>query len=102
MKRKEFLNKIKQAVLTIDDKAVIILFGSHARGDARKDSDWDILVVTNKQAGVKLQNNIRDRMYDIELEYLQPVSTVIVDKPQWDKISITGFYENVIKEGVAL
>lgn len=102
MKHKEFLKKIKRAVLTLDDKAEIILFGSRARGDAGKDSDWDILIVTNKQAGIDLQNNIRDKMYDIELEYLQPVSTVIFDKPQWNKISITGFYENVMKEGIAL
>ena len=102
MEQKEFLKRIKQAILTIDGKAEIILFGSRARGDAGKDSDWDILVVTDKQAGIALQNSIRDRMYDIELEYLQPVSTIILDKSHWNKISITGFYENVMKEGVAL
>jgi predicted nucleotidyltransferase len=102
MKNKEFLEKIKQAVLTIDDKAQIILFGSRARGDARKDSDWDILIVTDKQVEVDLQNNIHSRMYDVELEYLQPVSTIILDRLHWSKMSITGFYENVMKEGVVL
>jgi predicted nucleotidyltransferase len=102
MEDKEFLKKIKQAVLAIDDKAQIILFGSRARGDANKDSDWDILIITDKKVGLNLQNDIRDKVYDIELEYLQPVSTIIFDKPHWNKISITGFYENVMKEGVAL
>ena len=27
----------------------LILFGSQARGDAREDSDWDLLVLLNKK-----------------------------------------------------
>jgi len=27
----------------------LILFGSQARGDAREDSDWDLLLIINKE-----------------------------------------------------
>jgi uncharacterized protein len=57
MVRKKFLNEVKQSLLSIDDKAIIILFGSRARGDASKDSDWDFLIVTHKTAGLDLQKN---------------------------------------------
>jgi len=39
MERDKFLGKIKKAVLSVDDEAKIILFGSRARGDNSKDSD---------------------------------------------------------------
>ena len=39
-----------QIVLTIHPEQ-IILFGSHARGDAKPDSDVDLLVVTNETYG---------------------------------------------------
>ena len=54
------LNRIKKVVLEVAkeygvevDK--IILFGSRARGDYRKDSDWDILIVTKEKLDEKLK-----------------------------------------------
>ncbi len=102
MKQKEFLQKIKRAVLSVDDKAQVILFGSRARGDYKKDSDWDILILTAKKLDTSLKENIYDKVFDIELEYLQPISAMIIDPARWNKMSITGFYENVINEGKAL
>ena len=99
MKTEEFLNKIKYAVLSVDDKAEVILFGSRARGDSNKDSDWDILVLTDKLADAVLQNSIRDKVYHIELEYVVPVSTIIRSKKDWENIAITPFYKNILREG---
>ncbi len=45
---------LQQAVRTIReevDPEMIILFGSHARGDARPDSDLDLLVVESEAFG---------------------------------------------------
>lgn len=102
MSTKDFLNKIKFAVKSIDSDAELILFGSRARGDNKKDSDWDILILTNKQVDVNFKNNILDKVYDIELEHVQAISTMIIDRKRWGKMAITGFYENVINEGKSL
>jgi uncharacterized protein len=45
--QKEFLEEIKGVVLSFDDKAEVILYGSRARGDYREDSDWDVLIRTS-------------------------------------------------------
>lgn len=102
MESKEFLKKIKYAVLSVDDKADVILFGSRARGDNKPDSDWDILVLPTKKVDMILEDSIRSEVYAIELKYTQPISTIIVDRELWKKMSITGFYENVVKEGIVL
>jgi predicted nucleotidyltransferase len=40
------IQTLKRQILP-DEK--VILFGSQVRGDARPDSDWDLLVVLNKK-----------------------------------------------------
>lgn len=102
MEEKNFLEELKRAVLKHEANAKVILYGSRARGDGKEDSDWDLLVLTNKKLDVKTEGRIHDSIYELELKYLQPVSTLIMDDKHWQKISITGFYENVNKDGVAI
>ena len=52
----------------------IILFGSHARGDARPDSDVDLLVVTDRPAGGNASLNLRRK-----IEYSFPLDLIICD-----------------------
>ena len=80
MDQKEFLQKIKDTVLAFDSEAQVILYGSRARGDYKPDSDWDFLVLTNKKPEAHFKRALRGSLYDIELEFLQPVSAIILDK----------------------
>lgn len=53
----------------------IILFGSHAKGAARPESDLDILIVTNN--GDELSDFIADLALEIQMEYrvgLEPMT----------------------------
>lgn len=42
-----------KAVLEVVPDAGVILFGSRARKEAREESDWDILVLTDEQVDEK-------------------------------------------------
>jgi predicted nucleotidyltransferase len=48
-KRNEILSKIRELKRKIIPNEKLILFGSQARGDARPDSDWDLLILLNKE-----------------------------------------------------
>ncbi len=102
MNQKDFLDKIKTQVLKEDENASLILFGSRARGDYREDSDWDVLVITDKEANAQLKRKIYEDIYEVELEYMQPVSTIIFEKEKWRSMSITPLYKNVAAEGKLL
>lgn len=102
MDQSEFLNKIKTQVLKEDENASLILFGSRARGDYKEDSDWDVLVLTSKEADPKLKRKIRDEIFDVELEFMQAISTLIFERNQWNAMSITPLFKNVAEEGKVL
>jgi predicted nucleotidyltransferase len=102
MEQDIFLAQIKNRVLKEDNQASLILFGSKARGDYKKDSDWDLLVLTSKERTVELERKLRNSIYEIELEHLQPVSAIILNKLEWHDMQITPFYNNVTTEGKLL
>lgn len=101
--RDVFLSRIKAEVQRVDKDATVILFGSRARGDHKEDSDWDILVLTSRAADSTLENKISDSVYSVELEFLQPVSTIVIERKQWEeKHRITDFYSIIASEGLTL
>jgi predicted nucleotidyltransferase len=46
--KNHILQLIKKSVSKTEPNAVLILYGSYARGDYRDDSDLDLLVLVNK------------------------------------------------------
>jgi predicted nucleotidyltransferase len=105
MKRrtKYIIQRVKQNISDIDPSAKVILFGSRARGDERKDSDWDILVLTSYPVDLEKERKFRNHIYDLELETGEPFSLFAYSESDWNsRQKITPFYFNVIKEGVEL
>jgi len=94
---------IRQNISKIDPKAEIILYGSRARGDERRDSDWDILVLTDYPVDLNKERDFRDNLYDLELQTGEPFSIFVYSKKDWTtKQRITPFFNNVTQEGIQL
>lgn len=102
MSEEEFITQLKGVVLSHDDKAQVILFGSRARGDFKADSDWDILVLTSEKMDAPTQGEMIDDVYEMEMKYLQPISTLIIEKKRWDQGEIMPLHKNVTREGIVL
>ena len=104
MKKKELLNKIRLAVHQLETDAEIYLYGSRARGDNRKNSDWDVLILVDENKITnRIEDRFRDSLYDIELETGQIISILIYPKIYWNnKLNHSPLYKNVTHEGIRL
>jgi predicted nucleotidyltransferase len=105
MKEKDthIATRIRTDIKRIDPKAKIVLFGSRARGDARKDSDWDLLILIDGQNIREKEDLFRDKIYDLELETGEIISMFVYNNKDWtSRHKITPLYKSIKREGVVL
>jgi predicted nucleotidyltransferase len=100
MNRNELISSVKATVRSVDPLARVILFGSRARGDNNKFSDWDFLILVSQEANERLKSQIRDSLIETELEAEQVISAVIYSQDQWPNYQITPLFQNIVKEGL--
>jgi len=95
---------IKDVIKAVDPSAEVLLFGSRARGDFHSDSDWDILIIVDKEKLTWEDEKIfRHKLYDLELEIAQPISIFVYSRIEWyGKNSVTPFFESIQSEGKIL
>jgi predicted nucleotidyltransferase len=98
------LNKIIKVVNKNAPDSEVYLYGSQARGNLKKLSDWDLLILLNNTTiSFDLETQFMDEFYDLELETGEIISPLIYSKSDWNNnYSITPLFENIKNEGVKL
>jgi uncharacterized protein len=95
--------KIRSSIRGIDPNAQVIVFGSRARGDAKEDSDWDILILTSMPVSMEVEKSFRNILFELEIETGEVFSTFVYQKKIWNtRHRLTPFYKNVKTDGVIL
>ncbi len=80
----------------------VIIFGSQIKGNAKSDSDYDVLIILKDDYDRKTKRTINDLCYDLDLKYDIFLDTQIISENEL-KNGIRGkhpIFKIAIKEGL--
>lgn len=98
------ISKIKDTLMvSLPSDGFAVLYGSRARGEAREDSDWDILVVVNKETlSLDDYTRITYPLTMLGWELGETINPVMYTNKEWEESKATPFRENVEHDGIRL
>jgi predicted nucleotidyltransferase len=101
---KPILNELKQELQKLygDRLVKLILFGSHARGEANLDSDIDLLIVLKSPVSqVQEISYMSELCVKVLLDYDELVSIIPMSEDRFNAKTVS-FLRNIQREGIEL
>jgi predicted nucleotidyltransferase len=99
-KKIPYIDQVVKTIVSAVSPDKIILFGSHARGDHRSNSDIDLLIL---KKGLKNEREMTNRLY---LEFFNkkittPIDLIAADYDRYNQLSddIGYIYKTIKQEG---
>lgn len=102
--KQQVIDSIKQTLAQhLPNGGKALLFGSQARGEAHEESDWDILIILNKD---RLLPDDYDRVtYPLTVlgwDLGERINPIMYTAKEWEASRITPFYQNVNNDAIVL
>ena len=96
--------RAKEAILSVEPLAEVILYGSRARGDYTQFSDWDFLVLLDGEVDQQRTDRVRHQLHEIEWDTGEVLCALVRSREMWNRpqYQVMPLSKNIMLEGVTL
>ena len=103
MEQEDVIRKIKSvAVNSLPPRSSLLLYGSRARGEAHDDSDWDLLILLDKQSIEANDYGFAYPFRELGWEIGEDLNPSLYTKKQWNSWTYLPFYKNVEQDKIVI
>jgi len=81
----QILHSVKTQVQQVLPNAAVVLFGNKADGTSSEESDWDILVLSDKPVTEKIRLALYDKLFALSVAIGDFIDAIIVSQKDWKK-----------------
>ncbi len=98
------LERCRDAILKVEPSAKLFLYGSRARGDTHEYSDYDLVILIDREVSLEKEDFICNQLYPVELEMGEVITAFVYSRNQWNSSLYREmpFHKNVEKDGIVL
>jgi predicted nucleotidyltransferase len=99
------LDELRQRLFNEFEIEALIAYGSIVRGEANKESDFDLLVLTPQPFSSRFARHaITDVAFEVNLRYGTNFSTLVVDRKAWDMgaFTVLPLRDEILRDGIPL
>jgi len=87
---------------TLPPNSSLLLYGSRARGDDHKDSDWDLLILLDKPQLTFSDYGVSYPFRELGWDINEEINPQVYTKQEWREYQFTPFYKNVEQDKIVL
>lgn len=100
----DVIKKIRELALSVlPSNSRVLLYGSRARGDYFEESDWDLLIILDKQTATRDDfNKYAYPFHVLGAEMQELFSPIIYGRKQWSDMQVSDFYQNIINDNITI
>ena len=104
LENSQALKELKKRLISAFDIEKMILYGSVARAEADRESDSDLLILTNQPMNRFERHRITDTIFEVNLLYGTNFSSLVVDQASWEAgpVSILPIREEIRRDGITI
>lgn len=99
MEQEKVIQRIKElGEKILPEGASLWLYGSRARGDARPDSDYDLLILLDKDTLREQDTDVIHDMAELGWDLSVEINAHAYPKTKWNSWTYSPFYKNVSQD----